>query len=321
LDGESERGREMTANSPRVTIVIPAYQAAGTIGEALASLTAQTYSNLEIIVVDDGSTDATAKIVRQIATKSHGRIRTFWQENAGQAAALNAGWAQASGVYLGYLGADDVLYASAVETLVHFLEAHGEFFGAYPDYNLVDAHSKVIRRVYAPDYDSRDLIERSICQPGPGALFRRAAFECTGGWNPSLRQMPDFDFWLRLSRYGALARLAEPLAGFRVHEQSLTFAAPTVSRSEEAPNLMAAFLADAPKDRWNSARAMAWSHIIAARLHLRAGRLRAACRHLNEAFHYEVGIVAQPRFWRLLVGGALGQLRYRLLQATGARMT
>jgi glycosyltransferase involved in cell wall biosynthesis len=305
----------MIANSPRVTIVMAAYQAAETIGEALTSLTAQTYSNLEIIVVDDGSTDATAEIVRQTATKSYGRIRTFCQENAGQAAALNAGWAQASGVYLGYLGADDVLYASAVEKLVHFLEAHGEFFGAYPDYNLIDAHSKVIRRVYAPDYDSRDLIERSICQPGPGALFRRTAYECTGGWNPSLRQMPDFDFWLRLSRHGALARLAEPLAGFRVHERSQTFAAPSVSKSEEPPKVMTAFLKEATEDSWNAARAMAWAHVMAARLHLRAGRLRAARRHLNEAFHHEVGILAQPRFWRLLVGGALGQLRYRLLQA------
>ena len=204
----------MTASSPRVTIVMPAYQAAETIGEALASLTAQTYSNLEIIVIDDGCTDATAEIAQYTAMKSNGRVRIFRQENSGQAVALNAGWAQASGIYLGYLGADDVLYANAVEKIVHFLETHPEFIGAYPDYHLIDVHSKVIRRVYAPDYDPRDLVERFICQPGPGALFRRAAFARTGGWNPSLRQMPDFDFWLRLSRSGSLARLADHSRAF-----------------------------------------------------------------------------------------------------------
>jgi glycosyltransferase involved in cell wall biosynthesis len=308
-------------NSPCVTIVIPAYQAADTIGEALASLFAQTYTNLEIIVVDDGSSDETAEILQQAATKSDGRMRSFRQENAGQAAALNAGWRQASGAYLGYLGADDVLYASAIAKMVQFLEAHPEFVGAYPDYDLIDADSKVIRRIHAPDYDARDLVERFICQPGPGALFRRAAFERTGGWNSSLRQMPDFDFWLRLSHYGALARVAEPLGGFRVHERSQTFAAPSVSKSEEPPILMAAFLAEATAGRWNAARAMAWSHIVAARLHLRAGRLRPSLRHLKKALGYHAAIIIQPRFWRLIVGGTFGQLRYRLQAVTGRRMT
>ena len=87
----------VTENAPRVTIVVPAYQAADTISEALASLTAQTYANLEIIVVDDGSTDSTGEIARQAAAKSNGRLRTFRQENAGQAAALNFGWRRSSG--------------------------------------------------------------------------------------------------------------------------------------------------------------------------------------------------------------------------------
>jgi glycosyltransferase involved in cell wall biosynthesis len=301
---------------PPVTIVIPAYQAAETIGEALESLTGQTYPDLEIIVVDDGSSDSTAEIVQQMAAKSNSRIRLLRQENAGQAAALNVGWQQASGVYLGYLGADDVLYASAVARLVQFLEAHPELVGAYPDYDLIGADSKTIRRVHAPDYDARDLVERFICQPGPGALFRRAAFEKTGGWNSSLRQMPDFDFWLRLSRYGALARIPEPLGGFRIHERSQTFTAPSASKSEEPPILMAAFLAETTAGQWNGARAMAWSHIIAARLHLRAGRLRPPLRHLKKALAYDATIIIQPRFWRLIAGGILGQLRYRLLAVT-----
>jgi hypothetical protein len=301
--------------SPPVTIVVPAYQAADTIRETLVSLIGQTYAKLEIVVVDDGSSDSTNDVVQEVA-RSDSRIRLFRQGNAGQAAALNSGWRRSSGVYLGYLGADDVLHQNAVERIVQFLEVHPEYIGAYPDYDLIDASSKVVRRIRAPDYDPNALVEQFICQPGPGALLRRAAFERTGGWNPALRQMPDFDFWLRLTSYGELARFPESLAGFRVHERSQTFAASSVAGSEEPPQLMAAFLANTTGNRWSAARAMGWSHIMAARLHLRAGRMRPMLRHLKRAMQYDAAIGVQPRFWRLLAGGAFGQVRYRFLATT-----
>lgn len=305
-----------TTHDPLVSIVVPAYQAAATIGETLASLAAQTWDRLEVVVVDDGSSDATGDIARSAAARSNGRIRYVRQDNCGQSAALNAGWGQSSGAYLGYLGADDVLYPGCVATLVRILEQRPDLLGVYPDYDLIDAASRVIRRVHAPDFDPRDLVERGICQPGPGALFRRAAFDLTGGWNRGLRQMPDYDFWLRFVRFGTLARVPEPLAGFRVHEDSQTFAAPSATKSEEPPALMRAFLAEASPGQWNQGRAMASAHTLAARLHLRAGRVGPALRHAMSALAQEPAIAVQPRFWRFLASGALGRLRYRLTAST-----
>ncbi len=284
--------------------------------ETLASLAAQTYPALEVIIVDDGSTDRTSEIARQAADQSGGRMRYLRQENAGQAAALNAGWRDATGDYLGYLSADDVLYPDAIATLAAQLDATASVLAVYPDYDLIDAKSKILRRVQAPDFDLREMVERSVCQPGPGVLFRRDALAQTGGWNVDLRQVPDFEFWLRLSSRGAFARVPRALAGFRVHDGSQTFAAPSAAKSEEPASVMAAFLAGGGKDRWDAARAMAWAHVLSARLHLRGGRLTPMARHLRAAWRQDKSVAVELRFWHLLASGALGRLRYRLMGST-----
>src|SRR5450755_1373795 len=98
-------------------------------------------------------------MAQEASRRSNGRMRYMRQANAGQAAALNSGWAQSSGEYLGYLGADDVLYPEAVARLVEYLERNPVPLAVYPDYDLIDAKSKIIRRIYAPDYDARQMVE------------------------------------------------------------------------------------------------------------------------------------------------------------------
>ena len=301
---------------PRVTIVVPAYNAAETLAETLASLVTQTYANLEVVVVDDGSRDSTAALARQICEEHPRLLRYVHQANGGQAAAVNNGWKQATGVYLGYLSADDVLYPTALAELVGFLEKNSAIDIVYPDYDLIDATSRVIRRVNAPDFDAHQLVEHSVCQPGPGALFRKSVFESTGGWSTSLRLTPDFDFWVRACRSSELARLPLALAGFRVHEESQTFAAPSEDKSEELPKVIGSFLASDVQKRFRHQRAMAWAHVLSARLHLRGGRRARALTHLRSALASERAVLLHLRFWHLLLSGAFGQLRYRLRYIT-----
>ena len=306
---ESQEGQR-----PVVSIVVPAYNAAETIAETLRSLAAQTYPALEVIVVDDGSSDSTGVAAQEIVSRHSILMRYIRQTNAGQAAALNNGWSQSRGEYLGYLSADDILYPKAVETLVKFLRETGSC-AVYPDYDLIDANSKRIRVVMAPEFEARALIERSVCQPGPGALFRRDAYLKTGGWNTKLRLTPDFDFWLRMSRHGSLARVPSVLAGFRVHEGSQSFAVPSEQKSEEPVAVITAYF-EGDGGPWRRAVAMAWAHTLSARLHLRAGRWSMACSHLMRALSSSASICARFRFWHLLLSGALGRLRYRLQSAT-----
>lgn len=310
----------MITARPLVTIVVPLYNAADTVSETIESLAKQTYSELEVIVIDDGSTDRGGEVAQRAIASGGVRMEYIRQANAGQAVALNNGWTKARGQFLGYLSADDILYPHAIENLVEFLLANQSVWAVYPDYDLIDANSKVIRNVHAPEFDAGDLIERSVCQPGPGALFRKEAFSRTGGWNSELRLTPDFDFWLRLSRHGDLARLPKTLAGFRVHESSQSFAPPSEAKSEEATKVIRTFFdnlgGESSGGRWNRDRAMAWAHVLSARLHLRAGRWRRFLSHLLSAMRSEAAIVVSLRFWHLLASGALGRLRYRLQSTT-----
>jgi glycosyltransferase involved in cell wall biosynthesis len=304
------------ANHPLVTIVVPSYNADATVLETVESLLKQTYINLEIIVIDDGSKDQTGTVLKNIVSKNASRLRYVKQDNAGQAAALNNGWSQANGSYLGYLSADDVLYPDAIDQLVGFLESHPSTWVVYPDYDLIDADSKVIRKVTAPDFKAVDLVEKSICQPGPGALFRKEAFVRTSGWDQKLRLTPDFDFWLRVSRHGEMARLAKNLAGFRVHEGSQSFAPPSEIKSEEPHNVIKSYFAAGVSNTYNEKRAMGWAHILSARLHLRAGRWLNAFSHLAKSIGFQPSVLVQLRFWHLLASGVFGRLRYQIQSST-----
>lgn len=314
-----------------VSIVVPAYNAAETVKETLESLAAQTYTNLEVIIVDDGSRDNTAVVAQETISKLGNKFIYVYQPNAGQAAALNNGWERARGEYLGYLSADDILYPNAVSKIVAHFRLHSGITVIYPDYDLIDAKSKPIRKVNAPEYSVQDLVEKSICQPGPGAIFRKSEYVKTGGWNRNLKLTPDFDFWIRMSQYGMMKRLNESLAGFRVHEGSQSFSVPSIEKSEEPLNVICSYFLIKNKDRieteyksgvensgvtLNERRAKAWAHVLCARLHLRGGRWFRMLSHLIHALRFELPIVLHIRFWHLIGSGALGQLRYRLFSST-----
>src|SRR5947207_2276441 len=119
-----------TASQPLVSVIIPTYNYARFIAEALASVQSQTYSNWEMIVVDDGSTDDTEAVVKRIAADER-RISYLRQENAQQAAARNNGIRQAKGNYFQFLDADDLIEPQKLEQQVAFLQQHPEVDIAY----------------------------------------------------------------------------------------------------------------------------------------------------------------------------------------------
>lgn len=214
---------------PKVSIVIPTYNTGRYVLDAIDSVLQQTYPNVELIVVDDGSSDDTPALLAQ----HPGKFIRFRQANAGQSAAMNFGWQQSSGDLLGYLSADDRLNPRAVEVIVAAMAKAPEAVLAYPDFCVIDEDSKHVRTVQTPDYDERLLIANFQCLPGPGALFRRPAWEKVGGWNTGLRNIPDMDFFLRLCQYGPFTRVAEPLADFRMHSGSTTYNPCNAERSDE----------------------------------------------------------------------------------------
>lgn len=291
---------------PRVSLVVPVYNAGRYLAETLDSLLAQRYPDLEIIVIDDGSTDDSWAAIQRYA----GRCRVFTQPNQGQAATLNRGWALASGSVLGYLSADDTLEPDAVAQVVQALESRPEAVLAYPDYWLIDADSRRFREVSAPDFDYAEVLVEGVCPPGPGMLFRRQAFARVGGWDPSLRQIPDYEFLLRIGLCGEGVHVARRLASFRVHEQSQTFALADACRVREHGRVIAGFFArdDVPA-AYRAARRQAEANaaILMSRGHLRAWRFAQALACWLQALAAHPGVLLRARTWRLLANGLLGR--------------
>lgn len=134
-------GSSNRSSAPTVSVIIPAYNAADTLARCVASVQAQAYSRLEIILIDDGSTDDTAKIAATLAASDR-RIRVHHQSNQGLSAARNAGIKQATGSYLTFVDADDTIDPALVSTLYHLVEQHQVLLAAC-NFVTVDASRAV----------------------------------------------------------------------------------------------------------------------------------------------------------------------------------
>jgi len=201
-------------STPLVSIVIPVFNGEKYIKVAIKSILNQTHERIELIVVDDGSTDKTYKILQEYSSK----IKIIKQENQGQSVALNNGWKLSKGDVLGYLSCDDELQPDCISECVGFLNDGVEI--VYPNYSLIDSNNEFIKEVDLGPFNHKGLYEELICYPGPGALFTRKIYKRVGGWKINLTQVPDFEFWLRASEYGNFYRVNKNLANFRVHPDS-----------------------------------------------------------------------------------------------------
>lgn len=297
----------MTKGTPLVSIVIPVYNCAEFVEEAIDSVLGQSYSAVELIVLDDGSTDGTDRILRKYGD----RFRWERHNNMGQAATLNKGWTMAQGDVLGYLSADDRLERDAIAVSVDQFIRHPKTQVTYCDYKLIDDKGRCMNYVAAPDFDLEEMICRIVCQPGPGAFFRRAVFSRIGGWDATLRQIPDYEFWLRAALLGPFHHIPLGLACFRVHGKSQSYAAPNVERSEEPVRVMRRFFErdDLPQNVSSlRANSLSAAHIIAARFHLRAGRFDSVRRHLSAAWRNHKGTTLSLRAFKLLGNGVAFRL-------------
>ncbi len=215
-----------TDSTPLVSVIIPAYNATAFLGETLDSVLAQTYPNLEIIVVDDGSTDATPELL-----DSYGdRIRVLRQANAGQAAARNHGAREARGELLAFLDSDDLWDPDKIARQVELLGRFPAALAVYCDHRTIDAQGRPVASNAALDYPraSGDMLRALLlgcCIITPGlVLLRRHAFDASGGFDeaPLMRGHEDYALWLRLATQGSFVYSPDTLVSYRRHKQQAT---------------------------------------------------------------------------------------------------
>jgi glycosyltransferase involved in cell wall biosynthesis len=206
---------------PSFSVVIPAYQAATVVGDAIESVLAQTVQPCEIIVCNDGSTDDLHAALAPFMS----RLRLIDKDNGGEASAKNAGIRAATGDFVAFLDADDVFLPRRLERL-------GGLASLRPDLDLLTTDSYLVvngervRNCYVPEFrfaasDQRAAILRYNFLPF--VAVRREALIAVGGFDETLRNVPDWDLWLRMILAGSRAGLVdEALAEYRLHSTNVT---------------------------------------------------------------------------------------------------
>jgi glycosyltransferase involved in cell wall biosynthesis len=208
-------------NSPRVSIVMPVYNGEQFIAEAVRSALASTFADIELLVVDDGSTDASVAEATRAAA-GDARLRVLSVPHGGVAAARNAALAAARGELIANLDADDVMFPDRVAQQVAFLDTHRGHVAVSVRLLIVDANGRPIRvlgRVFSHDAIDEELLGGNAAAiPNAGAMFRRQAALAIGGYSTHLSTTgEDHDLWLRLAEVGRLANLPDVLMRYRVH--------------------------------------------------------------------------------------------------------
>jgi len=218
-------------DTPLITVVIPTYNYGRFVAAAVESALVQTYSHLEVVVVDDGSTDDT----RQRLTPYLDRIRYIHQENGGLSAARNTGIRAAAGEWIALLDADDVWHPRKLELQIRCLG------GPPPEVGLLATDSFTDQRTCWPAVDEtpakvvqfalEDVL--GLCRFAPSsALIRKSCLEAVGLFDATLRSVEDRDMWIRLASHYVLAKLSLPLLFYRVHAASLSNKCAQMERNE-----------------------------------------------------------------------------------------
>lgn len=205
---------------PRVSVVIPAYNYAQFLPNAIDSALGQTFRDCEIIVVDDGSTDNTA----ELASRYEGKIRYHRQANHGLSAARNAGCRLASGELFAFLDADDQWDPEKIERQVAVLDAFPQAALVSTYMRFMDAGRKPLpgrKPAAEPGETLADIIERGTAAPS-SFIVRRDCFEGIQGFDERLTAMEDLDFCLRLAQTRTIKHIHEELGSYRVHGPSLS---------------------------------------------------------------------------------------------------
>ncbi|WP_095589969.1 glycosyltransferase family 2 protein [Actibacterium ureilyticum] len=282
---------------PLASIVVPAFNAAATLPDTLRSLQGQTCRDLEVVVVDDGSTDETAAIVAH-AADADPRIRLVKQPNRGLAGARNSGIAQATGAYIGFCDADDLWHPAKLQThIAHFATAPAvglSFSGSL----LIDAQGRATGHAQRPrlaGITPRHVFKRNPVGNGSAPVFRRAALDAIA-WRPRIefqrdwifdetfRQSEDIECWLRfaLCTDWRIEGVPGLLTCYRIHRDALS--ADTDRQMQSWERMVVKLRPLAPAffaTHTDAARAYQLRYL--ARRSVRNGDAAAACRLAAQA--------------------------------------
>lgn len=210
--------------SPTVSVVLPVWNGERFLSEAIESVLSQTLEAFDLLVVDDGSTDATLDIAQTFARRDP-RVHVISLPRTGIANALNAGISNARGRYVARMDADDISLPSRLEKQVAYLDAHPECVAVGSAIEVIDeAGAHVGTKTFPADHAdiNHTLISGwTTALAHPTVMTRREALLSVGAYRPDRVPSEDLDLWFRLSRIGKLANMSEQLLRYRRHRDTV----------------------------------------------------------------------------------------------------
>jgi len=218
---EEHVGSTPASGPPAISVVMACYNGARYVGDAVSSVRNQSFAALELIVVDDGSSDDSPAIVAEHAA-ADGRVRLVRQENEGPYRARNRGVRSATGEYVAFLDADDWWAPDTLEKLHDVLESRPDAAIAYCGWQNVGLAGGRGEPYVPPDYEAEDKVATFLRAAAPwpihAALTRRRVFESHGGFDLQWRTCMDYDLWLRIASAHPIVLVPEVLAYYRHHD-------------------------------------------------------------------------------------------------------
>lgn len=272
---------ELSTKIPLFSVVIPAYNASAFVAECIESVLAQTDPDFEVIVVDDGSTDNTSKIVTSFTDS---RLTLIQRTNGGLAAARNTGIAGAKGTFVAFLDADDRWLPEKLASHRHVLDAHPEASVSYDWAAFINAEG-VLTGLYMAQtrraITHEALMIKNYLGNGSTSVVRRSVLESFNGFDEQLFRLVDRELWVRLTYYGHTLQLVpKVLTEYRQHSSSFTSDTTRMLQGLEeffqriklyAPESVSKFalLATASMHRWMARAAFVAQDYNRARYHAR----------------------------------------------------
>jgi glycosyltransferase involved in cell wall biosynthesis len=220
-----------------VSIIIPVYNAQDYLEECLDSALNQTYDKIEVIAVNDGSTDNSLDILK----KYSGKIKIISKKNGGTASALNLGIKNMNGEWFKWLSADDVLYPNAVKELIDAAKLlPNKKYILYSNYDIIDSHGKIIDKITEPNYNELDAFSMNVILldhfvgNGTTSLIHKSIIDEFGMFNETIGYKEDYELWLRYNMFHncGLHLVPKNLAKYRVHQKQLTKEKMSISLSQ-----------------------------------------------------------------------------------------
>ncbi|KYC39316.1 glycosyl transferase family A [Scytonema hofmannii PCC 7110] len=206
---------------PKISVVIPAYNSMQYLPETLESVLQQTFTDFEVLIINDGSSD---NIIQWASEITDPRVKLISQKNQGVSVARNTGIAQSQGEYIAFLDADDLWEQTKLEKQVRYLDENPEVGLVHTSMALVDRNGKSTGRVMTSVAEGevwKELVESNkiACS---SVMVRRRCLEKVGGFEPNLHFAEDWDLWIRISSHYSFAVLKEPLYYYRQIPTSLS---------------------------------------------------------------------------------------------------